>query len=298
MKKLTNEEFINRCKEKYNYDYSITNYINSKTKIKFICSKHGIQEQLPYNHLKYGCKLCGKEIGYNSRRFSKEEIIEQFKKIHGSKYDYSKINYINIDTKIEIICPIHGSFWQSPYEHKNGANCPMCYGRNKSNEEFIEEVRKIHGNKYDYSLVDYRNVSSKVKIICPKHGLFEQCAGSHLQGHGCPYCKESKGEKFIADFLTKNNINFKREFIFENCKDKRGLPFDFYLKDYNICIEYDGIQHFENKFGTLDYIKRHDKIKNEFCQDNRIKLIRIPYYLDKNEIIKLLYNVVFPLTEN
>jgi len=139
-----------------------------------------------------------------------------------------------------------------------------------------------HGNFYDYSLVEYTHSSKKVKIICPIHGEFEQNAGAHIRGVGCLDCNSSKGEKEIRLFLERNNINFSTQHIFENCKNERYLPFDFFLPELNICIEYDGLQHFKpiEYFGgekTLEIIKSHDKIKTEFCANNNITLIRIKY---------------------
>ena len=116
MKKLSTEEFIKRAKEVHGdkYDYSITNYINRRTKIKYICPIHGIQEQLPENHIKYGCGQCGINKASIKRRVPIENLIKRFNEVHNNKYDYSKMNYVNIDTPIEIICPEHGSFFQSP----------------------------------------------------------------------------------------------------------------------------------------------------------------------------------------
>ena len=203
MRRLTTEEFIKRAKEKFDYDYSITIYKNKRTKIKFICPKHGIQEQLPENHIKYGCGLCGRENGYSSVRLAQDKIIKRFKKIHGNKYDYSLVEYKNIDIKVKIICPIHGIFEQLPYNHLRGHGCSECATNLKSNtERFIDQARKVHGDKYDYSLVNYVNCRTKVKIICPIHGVFEQTPQSHLKGNGCKYCKNYSAEKDIYTLIN------------------------------------------------------------------------------------------------
>ena len=104
----------------------------------------------------------------------------------------------------------------------------------------------------------------------------------HLSGYGCPRCYESKGETAIAKFLTSNNINYIREKKFDDCKNKSQLPFDFFLPDYNLLIEYDGKQHFEpvDYFGGIDGLNKciiNDKIKNKYAEDNKIKLLRIKY---------------------
>lgn len=167
--------------------------------------------------------------------------------------------------------------------------CDLCdIERKRSDKEkFIKKSKKIHGDKYDYSLVEYVKNNINVKIICPIHGIFEQKPMNHLVGKGCLICKESKGEIKINNFLLINNVEFIREYRFKDCKNIKTLPFDFYLPEHNICIEYDGIQHFKevkNWGGKKGYelIKERDKIKNEYCIKNDIKLIRIPYYVYSN----------------
>ena len=115
-------------------------------------------------------------------------FIEKSIKIHGNKYDYSKVNYFDISTKVEIICPKHGSFWQTPNNHYNKKGCKKCHVDNKflTNKQFIEKSVIIHKDLYDYSLVEYINIRSKVKIICKNHGVFEQVPNYHLSGNGCP----------------------------------------------------------------------------------------------------------------
>lgn len=187
--KLTTEEFIKRSKEIYGdkFDYSETIYINERTPIKIICPKHGPFYQRMDHHLsgKYGCPNCKQEL---EREESFNKFIEISNNIHNNKYDYSKIKFINLQIKVEIICPEHGSFWQSPKAHMSGAECPKCNNKNKTTEEFIQQAKEIHGNKYDYSLTLYNHSKKKVKIICPIHGIFEQTPNEHLKGHGCPKC--------------------------------------------------------------------------------------------------------------
>ena len=129
------------------------------------------------------------------KRMTAEEFIEKAKAVHGDKYDYSKVNYVDAITKVCIICPEHGEFWQTPNMHINDKNgCKLCGIKNRSNkrkkttEQFIEKARKIHGNKYDYSKVNYVNSQEKVGIMCPKHGEFWQNPRKHLSGCGCSKC--------------------------------------------------------------------------------------------------------------
>lgn len=152
-------------------------------------------------------------------------------------------------------------------------------------EEFVKRAIEIHWNKYDYSLVskNLSNCLTKIKIICPHHGIFEQVVRNHYRGSGCPKCKNSKGEKRIENFLINKNINFISQKRFSNCKLKRELPFDFYLPDYNLLIEYNGEQHynygtlFNNTFDDFLKLKHRDWLKRKFAKDNNIKLLTIYY---------------------
>ena len=150
-----------------------------------------------------------------SKKITTEDFIENARKVHSDKYDYSLTNYISAKTKVKIICPVHGVFEQTPCGHLSGRGCKKCSGKNKlTTEEFIDQARKVHGDKYDYSLVNYVNCRTKVKIICPIHGVFEQTPQSHLKGNGCKYCKNYSAEKDIYTLLDKLNIKYKREKMF------------------------------------------------------------------------------------
>jgi hypothetical protein len=278
-KHKTTEDFINEVKTVHGnrYNYSLVNYINNKTKIKIICPEHGVFEQEANAHLMG--RNCFKCMDTSK---TTEEFVNETKLVHGEKYCYSLVNYINNKTKVKIICSIHGEFEQEPSSHLKGSGCPKCFGMGKTSEEYINECILVHGNKYDYSLVEYNGVFKKVKIICKKHGVFEQMSDKHMKGCGCPICRESKGEKEIRKILTENKINFIGQKKFSDCKDKKVLPFDFYLPDYNMCIEYDGRQHFiainrwGGEAGLIDQ-QNKDLIKTKYCYKNNIKLIRISY---------------------
>jgi hypothetical protein len=289
---VTLEKFIERSNKIHNnkYDYSLVDYKSIRTKIKIICPEHGVFIQSPLIHLNgCGCSKCSGKYSYTT-----QEFIEKANKIHNNKYDYSLVNYINSSTRINIICPEHGEFEQLPHSHLKGANCSKCAGiYSYDTAEFIKKANKVHNNKYDYSLTNYVNQNTKLKIICPKHGEFIQNSNSHLNGSGCPHCKESKGETLIRNYLLEHNIKFNPQYKFKDCKDERVLPFDFYLSEHNICIEYQGIQHYKpvKYWGdevAFDKNKKHDKIKYNYCKQNKIKLIRIKYnkniieILDKN----------------
>ena len=295
-KKLTLEDFVKKAKEIHNdkYRYDLVDYIGSKIKVKIICPIHGVFEQEPRLHLSgNGCKMCA-----NDNLFSnKNRFIESAIKIHNNKYDYSLVNYINNETKVKIICEKHGIFEQKPKHHLYNCGCTECMKDKlrKNEKEYISECIKIHNNIYDYSKVKYINNKSKIIITCKIHGNFYQVSRSHLLGHGCPHCKESNGEKEIIKYFKLYNISYIRQKKFDDCKGiKNKLPFDFYLPDYNICIEFDGIQHFKPlKFfgGKKTFVERQktDSIKNIYCKQNNITLLRIKY--NENIIEKLNENI-------
>ena len=203
-RKTTINKFIEKAISVHGdkYDYSKVDYINSHTKIIIICKKHGEFQQIPCSHLSNrSCPKCGIITSVNKRKTPTNEFIEKAILVHGDKYDYSKVDYINSNTKVIIICKEHGEFEQMINNHLNGFGCSKCSGMAKSNtEEFIEKAILVHGDKYDYSKVDYKQNKNKVIIICKEHGEFEQKPISHLNGQGCSKCygnEKSNTEEFI-----------------------------------------------------------------------------------------------------
>jgi hypothetical protein len=299
-KKRTLEiDFVELAKKVHGdkYNYSKVNYVNKKTKVCIICPEHGDFWQLPYLHLKgCGCPTCGIEKTVSHTRKTKEQFITQATKTHNGKYDYSKVNYKNSEQKVEIICPIHGSFFQTPSSHLAGRGCPDCSGhKRKDTEKFISEARKIHGDFYDYSLVDYENKCSRVKIICPIHGVFEQKAENHLMGRGCSLCKRSIGEERVALILDKYNVEYVTQYALPNTSllcTNRTLYIDFYIKKRNTIIEYNGVQHYRpiEQFGGKEQFElqqERDMALRQYCKEHKIKLIEIPY-LDFDNIETIL----------
>ena len=196
-KKSNTEDFITKAKEIHGdvYDYSKVEYINAHTNIVIICKKHGPFEQTPTRHLSgSGCRTCGHDTSRQSRRLNTEEFIVKAIKVHGDLYDYSKVNYINNQTNVVIICKRHGPFEQQPSNHLMKRGCVDC-GRercgniNSSNvDEFITKAKEIYGDLYDYSKVEYIKSNEKVIIICKKHGEFPQTPSHHLRKQGCNDC--------------------------------------------------------------------------------------------------------------
>ena len=278
------------------YDYSCVNYVNNKTKVELICKEHGNFLVRPDGHFtrKQGCPKCGVIKRANGRK--NKNWYSDFIKIHGDKYDYSKVIYENNKTKVEIICHKHGPFFMKPNAHINQKQgCIKCGNKSIFNkEDFIKESNKIHNFKFDYTISEYNGMHNKIKILCNDHGYFTMNAKDHIHSkQGCPKCKMSKGENKINNILTNLNIKFECQKTFSDCISENKLKFDFYLTEKNICIEYDGEQHFkpieyfggENSFNKL---KERDNIKNEYCINNNIFLLRIPYssYNDIENIIK------------
>jgi Zn finger protein HypA/HybF involved in hydrogenase expression len=290
-------KFISKARIIHNdkYDYSKIAYNGIKNKVKIMCPIHGEFEQTPHHHVtrKQGCPKCRYLTVSIKTRKSNEQFIEKAEFIHEKKYDYSLVEYVNAKTKIKIICPEHGVFEQLSYAHLYGQGCPKCIGLNKTTDTFVKDAKMEHGDKYDYSKTVYKDSKSKIEIVCEKHGVFTQTPNMHLRGNGCPICKESKGEKKIREYLIKNGVKFKQQHTFPNCKNIQVLQFDFYLPDYNTCIEFDGIQHYKpvNRFGgekSFLLTKQNDSIKNKFCLVNKINLKRIPYFEDVFESLNNL----------
>jgi very-short-patch-repair endonuclease len=307
------KSFILICQKKHSnyYKYDKTIYSGHNKKVIITCPKHGYFEQLPYYHsIGGGCKHCstggngkGGRGNKNSGRhfkYTNDEFIKICNEVHSNKYDYDKCNFEGVKKNIIVICDKHGEFNINSYNHKNGQGCQICSMNDKSMniEEFLVKTKDIHKERYSY-YIDNNIVKSldKIKIKCEEHGYFTQIASVHLSGSGCNLCiTKSRGEISIINFLEEYKIKYIREKTFNTSKRFR---FDFYLEDENTCIEYDGKHHFQpiKYFGgieTFEKIKENDKIKNEYCVENKINLIRISYKELKNihNILKnkLLYD--------
>jgi hypothetical protein len=289
-KRLTKEEFIAKAHKVHGdrYDYSLVDYHAGNKKVKIICKKHGVFEQTPESHLRgSGCRRCSFIV-------TTEDFIEKAKSVHGDKYDYSKVKYVNPNQKVLITCPIHGDFWQSPRKHINDkSGCPLCGYMSESEkkkkidkEEFVRRATAVHGDLYDYTNVEYVSMTDKVKIGCPIHGAFMQSPKNHFDGKGCPICANSKGEMRVKLVLDTLGISYIRQYKIPNenifCKNTKMFV-DFYLPDYNTFIEYNGTQHYyETDFwgGKIQLSKQQerDMALRQYCKEHKIKLIEIPYW--------------------
>lgn len=290
-RKRTKEEWIEYLNKIHNnlYDYSLSDFTKGvMNKIKVICREHGMWEVTLDNHStkKSGCPKC------NGKKWDLGDFINEAKKIHMGRYDYSDAIFINQNTKLKIKCLEHGMFEQTPHHHifqKQG--CFKC-GRKKSSEKHIkspqyleQQARKIHFEDYQYNWDTYVGYLKIMDIECPKHGLFKQTIANHIQGQGCPTCRKSKGELKIRKWLIEHQIEFISQKKFNGCVNPNtgyNLLFDFYIPSKNTCVEFDGEQHFrpckrfggESQFGKIKHL---DYIKDEYCVENNINILRIPY---------------------
>ena len=293
--KRTKEEFVDEATKIHNgkYNYSKCNFKKTSEKVCIICPIHGEFEQLAASHLQgKGCPKCKYELIGDNLRMTTPMFIEKAKAIYGDKYDYSKAEYTLCQNKVCIICPEHGEFWKTPNSHLSGQGCPKCAieGAHKDamlkKEEVIKRFREIHGDKYNYSLVDYNGVDRLVDIICPKHGVFKQTPYRHMIGNGCPKCSNSQGENAIIRVLDKYNVKYEYQYkILLNLTlwGKKELRVDFYLPQENMMIEYNGIQHYEEvkhfheKDNGFEKQRARDRKLKKWCEDNNIKLLVIKY---------------------
>jgi len=220
--RLTTEEFIEKAKNKHGniYDYSETNYETCRGNIAIKCKMHGEFIQNPCGHLKgNGCPKCGKSAFVDKIKLTKEEFINKANIMHNNKYDYSSVNYVNNYTKVTIICSEHEKFYQLAGGHLSGQGCKKCavkFTTDKiklTQDEFIERAKKLHNDKYDYSLTNYNGMYKLVIIICHKHDKFELIAGYHLNGTGCkkcilcPSCELWKTGGELCDYCKPKNIS-------------------------------------------------------------------------------------------
>ena len=307
-----NNGFISdaRCVHGDKYDYSKVEYINANTKVCIICPEHGEFWQTPHSHLNgRGCPLCAKEHSTNYKN-TKEFFIDRATKKHNGKYDYSKVEYVNSSVPVCIICPDHGEFWQTPHNHLNSTGCKKCksnkhLGVKDSLESFIEKAHKIHGDKYDYSKVEYVNSTTPVCIICPEHGEFWQTPSNHtnkIHPKGCDKCnrlKHSNDEK-----ISKEEFIERARKIHSDKYDYSKVEYvNFHTKICIICPEHGEFwqtpsHHLRNEGCPICNFSKLELDIENFCKNNNIKYIsqynpnwakkyRYDFYLpDYNTIIE------------
>ena len=278
--------FLSRTHDEYVNEVSCINpnieilgtYINSGTKILHRCKIDGYAwSVVPSSILKgVGCPMCAGKAPHTTETF-----IEIMNIVHPNIEVIG--TYVNNKTNIDLRCKIDGHKWSpTPHNVLRGTGCPKCAGRIPiSHGEYVEMVSRI--NQDIDVLGIFINQSEPILHRCKKDNHEWMVRPEHiLNGHGCPICKSSIGERVVANYLKTHNIKYKTQYKFEQCKNKRKLPFDFYIPNLNMCIEYDGIQHFYpvEQFGgekAFQECQLNDSIKNEFCKTANIMLLRIRY---------------------
>ena len=315
-KKMTKEEFIENAKIVHNnyFSYEHCNFINVNSKVIVTCPVHGDFEVKASNHLNgANCKICSKENivhkitlrpkrNASTKKLTTEIFKEKLKKMWGDRYVCPEDEeYINNKTPMNILCKEHGIFTITPNHILSGRGCPIC-GRNKkkTTQQIIEEIKNAQPySDYDYDEVVYKGIHRHIKLKCNKCGTIFYNSPSNLikNKNGCPGCNASQMEIEMKDFLSKNNINYETEKTFEWLKNQGNMFLDFYLPDFNVTIECQGIQHFKdvnfgNSVSLVKETQMRDRIKKELCEKHNIKVYYyanyhydFPYYVYENKNI-------------
>lgn len=248
-RRWTLQEFIEKAESCHEgkYDYSSINEssILGETLLKIICHQHGPFQQKAKDHItkKHGCNFCGKLKSAKSKLKTIEKFVAKANETHGNKYDYSKSAYLTNVKKVEIICPSHGSFWQTPANHihktlKQG--CPTCAGNIRlTTEQFIRKSMMVHGDEYDYSSTQYTDSKTKLTVICKKHGEFHVFPSNHFKGKKCPKCK-FRVSKSETEWLDSLNVPKEyRQKVLLMSSGKR-YEVDAYNPETNTVYEFNG----------------------------------------------------------
>lgn len=275
----------------------VTNYFFSENHTLLTTKEDFISTVQP---LKIKCNLCGncEEVIFRSFKkrakckckkcYEKAKLKEIEEMIKPKGYSLLSTEFITTKYKLTIRCD-KGHIWNPSYDSViKGCQCLKCRDievakKQKITQEELELRFNIDGYKLLSSYDEYENNETKLKVCCPKGHFYYVSLSNWTNGKRCPRCKESKGESYISNYLKDRAIKFETQKRFTDCVYRKELPFDFYIKDLNIAIEYDGEQHFNKTcFGMSDEefteLKMRDEIKTQYCKNNNIKLIRIPYF--------------------
>lgn len=274
----------------------IGTYIDVDTKILHRCKVHDcVFEKVPSSALRGGgCVKCGHDKLASQFVKTHEQYIKELNAINPNIEVIGE--YENSKTKILHRCKIDNYEWYViPGNILQGTSCPKCAGNyHLTHDEYVAKIKEINP---DIDVVEeYINSQTKILHKCIIHDYEWYVIPNNIitKNVGCPKCNISKGELEISKWLEEHNIMFEPQKKFNDCKDVRSLPFDFYLCDSNVCIEYDGEQHYKSVeyFGGEEAFalrQKHDKIKTDYCERNGIKLIRIAYNENVKEKLDLLF---------
>lgn len=295
MRKKTIKEITDILDKNTQLELISTDYINRRTPMIFRCKKCGkefkttLASILASKHkdkYKKYCNECSLEELSDKFSMGHEEFVNKVNNVLGDEYEVLG-KYVNNKIKVDILHKKCGYIWNAKPSViiNQKSKCPKCFNTiKKTTQSFQEEICIEFGDEFEL-ISEYENYHTSVLIKHNKCGrVFKSQPANFMTYKSCPLCSKdgkSKGEDKIAKILKNEGVKFIREKRFKDCKNKRSLPFDFYLPDMNVAIEYDGEQHFKPKFyydeKGLEEIKIKDEIKNEYCKSNNIKLIRIPY---------------------
>ena len=283
----SHEQFMKEIESVNNGRYltHLTRYETKRTKVEVQCATcNHVWKTRPDNLL--NGSACPKCVTDNT-----ESFIKKLHNKHPNLFITDEVVYVNYRTRVKVACTLCGHKWSNTPAKLlfYGERCKYCFGSGlKTTEMFVKELEEKYPLKFITDKVEYKNTDTKVNIGCIKCSHTWQARPAKLLiGRGCPRCMASVGEKKVEEWLKSKGITFYQEHRFTECRDKKPLPFDFYIEGLKVAIEYDGIQHFSNdgigkngkRWGShdLEGVKRRDSIKSSYCERNGIKLIRIPY---------------------
>lgn len=310
------EELFDKLAKIHNgvYKYPQKIYENNRTKINIECTICGnVFTQTIGQHLTgCGCPHCANAKNADRCRSTIQEFIKKVQNIYGDQIGFDKTEYKGATQKTWFFCKkCQRYFLQTPASLLSGHACQFC-GRAAGMEKrsikpsaIIDRLVELYGDDFTYYKEKITRINRKAPFTC-KHckKTFYATPKQLLMGNGCPKCKRSRGERFISKWLKENNINFIEQKSFSDCRDKQPLPFDFFLPDYNMCIEFQGPQHFNAHFfitrtkskekgnELFETQKRHDQIKKDYCKKNGIQLREIKYTKSLSTTQKSLENII------
>lgn len=303
-KQMTHGEFVKRVKELGNDEYTVLDtYVNTQVKVHLKHNCGYVWEVTPRSFLNNGarCKRCMNKKQHEGTRTTKQEFKDEVYKLCGNEYSVGD-DYVAANRKVTFTHNACGYSWKTRGNHftKDNSRCPKCAGVMPKNTKMFRKL--VHELDNDYELIGtYKDANTPIKMLHKsKNHAFYVTPHGFEQGTRCTECSiASQGEEEVRTFLRANNIDFERQKRFAECKDKKTLPFDFYIPSVNTCIEYQGQQHYQivSSWGgeeEYNYQLKHDKIKADYCKNNGISLITIPYYGNVNS---MLAKELLPLIE-
>ncbi|WAX23266.1 hypothetical protein VL10_ORF75 [Staphylococcus phage vB_SauM_VL10] len=288
-----NEHFEKNLK--YSYE-QLTEFKGLKNIITLKHKPCGSIISIQANNFKVGkpCRYCSQKKTNEQQRKTHDEFCLEVKTLGNDEFEVIE-KYQGNHKPVKLKHTICGNeFTVAPNDFKKGQRCPKCsiLKRRLSQEEWENRVSKLTGKEYTF-LEKYKGNGMKIKVKHEKCGnVYAVKPNNYLSGYRCPICKSSIGEQLLVNFLTNKDITFIPQYYFNNLRGNKGyLRYDFYLPEYNILIEYNGIQHYKpvEFFGGLKTYKRQlerDNIKRQYAVDNNISLIEVPFYVSTKELIE------------